>query len=208
MAIGPIHLFVIGFDRPKLEGAVIDELIKVREKGIIRVVDLLGVYKDADGNLAAIDLSDFSLADKMELGAVIGGLIGLGAAGEEGAEVGAEAGALAVAENDYGITAEELDEIAANIPLDSAVLIMLFEHTWAINLRDAILDAGGVPIAQGMLDPVTLVELGAVLADAVEAALASVQAVVQKQLKKRIKGRVVAKAQLEADPLNLLPLSL
>ncbi len=170
MAIGPVHLVVIGFDRPTLEGGVADELIKVREKGIIRIIDLLGVYKDADGNLAAIELSDFSLGEKMELGAVIGGLIGLGAAGEEGAELGAEAGALAVAENDYGITAEELEEITANIPLDSGVLIMLFEHTWAINLRDAILDAGGVPIAQGMLDPVTLVELGAELAAAVEVA--------------------------------------
>jgi uncharacterized membrane protein len=150
MAIGPIHLMVIGFDRPKLEGGVADELIKVREKGIIRIIDLLGVYKDAD--------------------AVIGGLIGLGAAGEEGAELGAEAGALAVAENDYGITAEELEEITANIPLDSGVLIMLFEHTWAINLRDAILDAGGVPIAQGILDPLALVAFGNELAAAVEAA--------------------------------------
>ncbi len=170
MAIGPIHLMVVGFDRPKLEGGVADELIKVREKGIIRIIDLLGVYKDEEGNLAAIELSDFSLGEKMELGAVIGGLIGLGAAGEEGAELGAEAGALAVAENDYGITAEELEEITANIPLDSGVLIMLFEHTWAINLRDAILDAGGVPIAQGILDPLALVAFGNELAAAVEAA--------------------------------------
>ena len=170
MAIGPIHLMVIGFDRPKLEGGIADELIKVREKGIIRIIDLLGVYKDEDGNLAAIELSDFSLAEKMELGAVIGGLIGLGAAGEEGAELGAEAGALAVAENDYGITAEELDEIAANIPRDSAVLMMLFEHTWAINLRNAILDAGGLTIAQGLMNPLALVQFGAEIAAAVETA--------------------------------------
>ncbi len=170
MAIGPVHLIVIGFDQPKFEGKIIDELIKVREKGIIRVIDLLGVYKDADGNLVAIELSDFSLADKMELGAVIGGLIGLGAAGEVGAEVGAIEGALAMAENDYGITADELEEIAANIPRDSAVLIMLFEHTWAINLRSAIIDAGGLPIAQGLMNPLALVQMGAQIATAVEAA--------------------------------------
>lgn len=170
MAIGPVHLIVIGFDQPKFEGKIIDELIKVREKGIIRVIDLLGVYKDADGNLVAIELSDFSLADKMELGAVIGGLIGLGAAGEVGAEVGAIEGALAMAENDYGITADELEEIAANIPRDSAVLIMLFEHTWAINLRSAIFDAGGLPIAQGLMNPLALVQMGAQIATAVEAA--------------------------------------
>lgn len=170
MAIGPVHLIVVGFDQPKFEGKIIDELIKAREKGIIRVIDLLGVYKDADGNLVAIELSDFSLADKMELGAVIGGLIGLGAAGEVGAEVGAMEGALAIAENDYGITADELEEIATNIRRDSAVLIMLFEHTWAINLRDAILDAGGLPIAQGLINPLALVQMGAQIATAVEAA--------------------------------------
>lgn len=170
MAIGPIHLIVIGFDQPKFEGKVIDELIKAREKGIIRVIDLLGVYKDADGNLVALEMSDFSLADKMELGAVIGGLIGLGAAGEVGAEVGAIEGALAVAETDYGITADEIEEIAANIPRDSAVLLMLFEHTWAINLRNAILDAGGIPIAQGLMNPLALVQMGAEIAAAVEAA--------------------------------------
>ncbi len=170
MAIGPVHLVVIGFDQPKFEGKILDELIKVREKGIIRVIDLLGVYKDADGNLVAIELSDFSLADKMELGAVIGGLIGLGAAGEVGAEVGAIEGALAMAETDYGISTDEIEEIAANIPRDSAVLMMLFEHTWAINLRNAMLDAGGLPIAQGLMNPLALVQMGAELAAAVEAA--------------------------------------
>jgi len=170
MAIGPIHLVVVGFDQPKFEGKILDELLKAREKGIIRVIDLLGVYKDADGNLVAVELSDFSLADKMELGAVIGGLIGLGAAGQAGAEVGAMEGALAMAENDYGITADEIEEIAANIPRDSAVLMLLFEHTWAINLRNAMLDAGGVPIAQGLMNPLALVGLGAEIAAAVEAA--------------------------------------
>jgi uncharacterized membrane protein len=170
MAIGPIHLVVVGFDQPKFEGKILDELLKAREKGIIRVIDLLGVYKDADGNLVAVELSDFSLADKMELGAVIGGLIGLGAAGQAGAEVGAMEGALAMAENDYGITADEIEEIAANIPRDSAVLMLLFEHTWAINLRDAMLDAGGLTIAQGLINPLALVQMGAELAAAVETA--------------------------------------
>jgi hypothetical protein len=75
-----------------------------------------------------------------------------------------------MAENDYGITADEIEEIAANIPRDSAVLLMLFEHTWAINLRNAMLDAGGLPIAQGLMNPLALVQFGAELAAAVETA--------------------------------------
>lgn len=170
MTVGPIHLVVVGFAQPEFKGEVLDELIKVREKGIIRLIDLLFVYKDAEGDITAVEKTDFSLVERMEVGAIIGGLLGLGAAGAKGAEAGAEAGALAVAEKDYGITDEEVEEIAAGIPRDSAALIMLFEHTWAINLREAILNAGGVPLVQGVLDPLTLVGLGAELATAVESA--------------------------------------
>jgi hypothetical protein len=37
----------------------------------------------------------------------------------------------------------------------------LFEHIWARELRQATVDAGGVMLAQGMVDPSGLVLLGA-----------------------------------------------
>ncbi len=36
----------------------------------------------------------------------------------------------------------------------------MFEHTWAIPLRDAIRRAGGVPLAQGFLTPEALIMVG------------------------------------------------
>ena len=38
--------------------------------------------------------------------------------------------------------------------------VLMFEHTWAIPLRDAIRRAGGVPLAQGFLTPEALVMVG------------------------------------------------
>jgi uncharacterized membrane protein len=165
-----MHLIVVGFEKPEFRGEILDELTKVREKGIIRLIDALMVHKDQSGDLLAVEMTDFSLGERMEVGAIIGGLFGLGATGTvEGAEAGADLGIdLALAQNDYGIAAAEIEEIGEAIPRGGAALIMLFEHTWAIGLREAIFNTGGVPLAQGLLDPATLITMGALVAAAAE----------------------------------------
>ncbi len=166
---GPIQLTVVAFDNDEVIGGLLDELDRVREFGIIRLIDFLFVAKDTDGNISALEVSDLDMEEMVEFGAVVGGLIGLGAAGVEGAEVGAVAGALAVAENDFGLTAEEVREVADRIPRGSSGVLVLFEHTWALRLKEYVVNAGGVLIAQGLLHPSALVEVGAELAAAVEA---------------------------------------
>lgn len=47
--------------------------------------------------------------------------------------------------------------------------IILFEHTWAIKLKEAILNVGGIALVQGMPSPLALVEMGAEIAAVVEA---------------------------------------
>ena len=46
---------------------------------------------------------------------------------------------------------EDIEKVAADIPDNSSAGLLLFEHTWAIGLRDAIRDAGGVAIAGVMV---------------------------------------------------------
>ena len=53
----------------------------------MRVVDLLVVAKDENGVVDKIEMTDVD--ELTELGAVAGALMGFGAAGEEGMEVGA-----------------------------------------------------------------------------------------------------------------------
>jgi uncharacterized membrane protein len=166
---GPIQLTAIAFDNEEVIGGLLDELERVREFGIIRLIDFLFVAKDADGNISALEVSDLDMEEMVEFGAVVGGLIGLGAAGVEGAEVGAVAGALSVAENDFGLTTEEVREVADRLPRGSSGVLVLFEHTWALRLKEYIVDSGGVLIAQGLIHPSALVEVGAELAAAVEA---------------------------------------
>ena len=97
MAIGPVQLIVLGFSQPDFHGEIIAELERLREHDMVRVIDSLVVYKDAEGELEVEHLSNLTEDEAIEVGSKIGALIGLGIEGEEGAEAGAIAGAEEVA---------------------------------------------------------------------------------------------------------------
>jgi uncharacterized membrane protein len=163
--IGPVQVLVVGFpgDAP-FDGSILVELHRLREQRLIRLVDLLVVSKDAGGDVASVELSDLTPEQRSELGAVAGALIGLGAAGEEGAEAGALAGAEAFAERG-ALSEQEVWFAADAIPDDTTAAIALIEHRWAIPLRDAIRDAGGVALVDTWIHPADLVALGVAAAE-------------------------------------------
>src|SRR3954463_14298354 len=97
MAIGPVQLISLGFTNPDFHGEVIAELERLRENGAVRVIDALAVYKDAAGDVEVEHLSNLTTDEAIEFGSKVAALIGLGIAGEEGAEAGAELGAEAAA---------------------------------------------------------------------------------------------------------------
>ncbi len=165
MEIGPIQLITVGFVDPKLDGSILNALEGAIDAGHIRVLDVLGVYKDTDGTVLAAEASDLSEEEAMVYGAWIGALIGLGAGGAEGAEIGAIAGAVAAADGyEYGISDDELASIADAIPAGGGAMLLAIEHTWAIPLRDAVLASGGFVLSQDFLNPMKLIALGVIAA--------------------------------------------
>jgi len=169
MAIGPVQLLVLGFKQPDFHGENREELDRLRDNDLVRVIDALAVRKDADGNVDMLHQSQLSTDEQQAFGALVGGLIGLGAAGQEGFEIGAERGAEAVAERGGVFSEEEAWDVLAEIPEDSAGLLILLEHRWAIPLRDAIARAGGFRLASEFISPLDLVALGLVTAAEAEA---------------------------------------
>jgi len=160
--IGPLQLLVVGFSDPKLDGSVISELVAASESGAIRLVDVVGVYKDESGDIAAAQMTDLTEDEAVTYGAWIGALIGLGAGGVDGAEVGALAGAIsALDEYEYGLDADAVATIAEDIPAGGAAMLAVIEHTWAIGVRNAMRDSGGILLAQDFLSPEVLIALGA-----------------------------------------------
>jgi len=156
MTIGPVQMMVLGFAEPEFTGKIAAELDRLREHEFVRIVDALVVKKEADGAITALQVSDLSLDEATEMGAIAGALVGLGAGN---AEAGAREGAAEGADG-HLIPDEEAWFVADTIPNGSAAAILLLEHLWAIPLRDAIVDAGGIALADEWIHPADLVAVG------------------------------------------------
>ena len=160
MTIGPVQLIVLGFPEPDFHGGIIEELERLRASDTVRVIDALAVHKDGDGEIEVAHLSNLSKEEAVELGTVVGALIGLGIEGEEGLDAGAAAGASAAADGVRVFSDEQAWDVLEEIPNGSAAALVLLEHRWAIPLRDAIAAAGGFRISDGFISPLDLVEIG------------------------------------------------
>jgi uncharacterized membrane protein len=163
-------MILIGFERTdRFRGEILHELEKLSAKGVIRIIDLLFVIKDEAGEIQALEGSPLSEEERIEFGAVIGGMLGLGSAGEAGAIEGAVEGALWAVEEHYGLTWSDVQEMADELEPGTAAGVLLFEHTWATDFAQALGDAGGHMLAQGFLTRDALVMVGAELEAMVEA---------------------------------------
>src|SRR3954471_24750288 len=98
MALGPVQLLVVGFDRPDFSGEVLAELERLRASDVVRVIDLLVVHKGADGVVQRLHHADLTAGEAEGAGGVVGALIGLGAT-----RVEAEDGRLAAEEEVWSL---------------------------------------------------------------------------------------------------------
>ncbi len=141
MTLGPLEYVVIGFEGNRFTGQILSELRAAKEKGIIRVIDALLIRKDANGAITALELSDLSGQEAEAFGPIAGEL-------------------LEVFEPD------DVQAAASDLPNNSSAGLLLIEQTWAIPLKEAILNAGGVAVAGGVVAPAVVQALEAELAEA------------------------------------------
>jgi hypothetical protein len=175
MSIGPIQAFVIGFpDTDLFEGRIAEELGRLSDIGQIRIVDAVFVLREGD-DVAALSVSDLDDDQRAELRSAVGALVGLGVGGRKGALAGAELGASADADAPSAaelVAAALLDEL----PDGSSALVLAIEHLWAIPLRDAVRDAGGLVLGHRTLTAEDLVALGMVIGAEAELDAAAAEA--------------------------------
>ena len=166
--MGPIQIFLLGFEDFEAAGGIAAELEALSGAGTIRVVDARFLLKDLDGEVTALRAGDLDDSEREDLRAAAGALVGLGAGavlgGEDGAAAGIVLGADAALDIDeLGLSQAEIGDLAEELAVGDALLLLVIENTWAAGLAGALRDAGIVFAQQDYLSPEALVALGAML---------------------------------------------
>jgi hypothetical protein len=113
---------VIEFPGNQFKGEIIPALREVVDAGIIRIIDLVFVRKDEQGNVSVMELADLQKD-----------------AADAFAPLAREASTL--------FAEEDVEKVSEVMEDDSSVALLLFEHVWATKFRDAVLAADGRLIA-------------------------------------------------------------
>jgi Family of unknown function (DUF6325) len=121
--MGPVVILEIEFPGNRFTGAIVSELRSLVERELIAIVDGVLVRKDADGTVTFTEFEQVGGdEDTAELAAAFGGEVDL-------------------------LSADDVQELAAGLQPDSSAAVLVFEHTWAAPLKEAIVDAGGRLVA-------------------------------------------------------------
>jgi len=151
--MAPIQMFVFGFhDAEQFTPAIIREVESLQKRGLIRLIDLLYVERLHDGSLVTHEMSGLSPDEVREFGGLLEQLL---VASGEGTRSGDELPVRGDPDANifYGIAQDDMDSVIQDIPPGGAAVMVLFEHSWAFDIRNKIRRATGYPIAQGFLTP-------------------------------------------------------
>jgi len=118
MTYGPIDFIALEFKTDQLTGESMAELLELVQKQIIRVIDLVIILKDKDGNHEVLEVEELApnvLAFFDPLQVEISGMIQV----------------------------EDIEQIAEAMENNTTAALLLFENLWAIKFGEAVTRAGG-----------------------------------------------------------------
>lgn len=133
--LGPIDYIVVSFKGNNFDGSIISELIKAVENKIIRVVDLLFIIKDSEGNVLAGEFEDQS------------------------EDIKAAFGDFTQDKTIPLFSEEDLIEVGNLMENNTAAGVLVLEQLWALGLKKALINAGGSLIAEGRVHPEVVSEI-------------------------------------------------
>lgn len=122
MSIGPCEIIVIGFPGNEFDGSVAPALAKLVEAELVRIIDLVFVVKDTAGDVTALELSSVPDHVRDAFEPVLGEASGL-------------------------VSDEDVEDLAESLAPGSSAAVLLFEHTWASELAEAVSGSGGELLA-------------------------------------------------------------
>jgi len=126
--LGPVDYLMVRFPGNKFSGKIVPELENLEKKGIIRVIDLVLVLKDAKGKVSITEANELK------------------------GDASKEFQALAKQTAEW-FSIGDIDAIAESLPKNSSAGVLLFENVWAVRFKEALLDADAELIDMGRIHP-------------------------------------------------------
>jgi uncharacterized membrane protein len=119
MTVGPVEYVVLGFPGNEFAGAIAPALVDLVRNGVIRVLDLVFIERNEDGEVQAYEYDDLEVFGAFaDLDGEVGGLIG----------------------------ADDIEYVGQELAPNTSVALLLWEDLWAKPLLNALQKANGVMV--------------------------------------------------------------
>jgi|SRR5690349_3278403 hypothetical protein len=155
----PLELVVVSLAGGQPSGGLLDQLRASRAAGVIRVVDGGIVRKGDEGELSARPAMGIELDQGPYSGKLVSLLFGCGAVAEPAGWRQELSRNAANAPQLFGLSSDDLAEIADAIPRASDVLVLLIEYRWTTGFVESVAVDQGMLLAQGAIVPSTLLDV-------------------------------------------------
>lgn len=123
--MGPIDYIVVEWPGRQPNGEVAPQLVDLVERGLIRILDLVFIAKDEEGNVAGLEISELA-GEVAELSVFEGASSGL-------------------------ISDEDVDEAGGVLEPGTSAALLVFENAWAAPFVSAVRRSGGQLVASGRI---------------------------------------------------------
>jgi hypothetical protein len=126
MGLGPVQYIVIKFEGNRFTGEIAPALAEVVTREVIRIIDITFVQKDRNGNVRVMELNEIDADALVVFDPLVDEITGL-------------------------LSSEDVERLSEALENNSSAAIMLIELTWATRLRDALVNSGGILVAEGII---------------------------------------------------------
>ena len=123
-ALAPVDFLAIEFPGGQLTAAGFEKLLSLADQGVVDILDMEFIAKDADGKSKKVDVWEFAVPDGVDLTAWAGASSGL-------------------------LDESDVAEISAAMQPGSVAVVVIYENRWVLGLVDAWRRDGARLIADG-----------------------------------------------------------
>lgn len=116
MSYGPVDLVVVKFPGSAFDGGIVPALRELTDRGTIRIIDILLMQKDGDGNVTTAEVSELEGDEFALFDPLTDDVPGL-------------------------LSTEDAEQLAGALQPNESAALMLFENTWATRLVDSLRSA-------------------------------------------------------------------